>query len=496
MQCEVMTIFMTLALQLPCQLKPNPESRGPLFISGRARYRCSVKAPFDLCVVVDDDPDIALAARLALRDLFERVETLNAPGELLKLLKEESPDAILLDLNFERGATDGREGLSFLGKAMEIDPDAAIVIITAHGAVSIAVEAIKAGASDFVAKPWSNERLAATVRSAAALRRSRMEAETERGRASELAPSTDTPLLGQSDAMQRVRTLIDRAAPTDANVLILGENGTGKEIVAREIHRLSRRSGHPMVSVDLGATAETLFESELFGHVKGAFTGADSDRMGRLKAADRSTLFLDEIGNLPLHLQPKLLTALEQREVVPVGSNKPIPIDVRVVAATNVSVDKLSDEKRFRQDLLFRLNTIEIELPPLRERREDIPVLLEHYLGLYARKYDKPQRELPPHVLEALLRHDWPGNVRALRHASERAVIMAEGQAYRIEDFPLPSRSSAPLAIASETLNLDQLEKQMIERALLMHHFSVSLAASELGLSRGALYRRMEKHGL
>ena len=452
---------------------------------------------FNLAVVVDDDPDIALAARLALRDMFDRVETLSTPTELLPMLSNESPDAILLDLNFQRGATDGREGLSFLGRIMQHDPDAAVVIITAHGAVSIAVEAIKAGASDFVAKPWSNERLAATVRSAATLRRSRIDARTERGRASELAPTTDTPLLGQSEAMQRVRTRIDRAAPTDANVLILGENGTGKEIVAREIHRLSRRSGHPMVAVDLGATAETLFESELFGHVKGAFTGADTDRMGRLKAADHSTLFLDEIGNLPLHLQPKLLTALEQREVVPVGANKPLPIDVRIVAATNASADSLADDKRFRQDLLFRLNTIEITLPPLRERRADIPVLLDHYARLYARKYDKPQREMPPHVLDALERHDWPGNVRALRHAAERAVIMADGDHYRVDDFPLPQRSeAASLSVVGDSLNLDQLEKQMIERALRMHHFNVSLAASELGLSRGALYRRMEKHGL
>jgi DNA-binding NtrC family response regulator len=219
--------------------------------------------------------------------------------------------------------------------------------------------------------------------------------------------------------------------------------------------------------------------------------------MGRLKAADHSTLFLDEIGNLPLHLQPKLLTALEQREVVPVGSNKPIAIDVRVVAATNVAADKLLDEKRFRQDLLFRLNTIEIELPSLRDRREDVPILLDHYLQLYARKYDKPQRDLPPHVLERLVRNDWPGNVRALRHASERAVILAEGDRYRLEDFPLPQRSEgASVAVSAETLNLDQLERQMIERALRMHHFNVSLAAAELGLSRGALYRRMEKHGL
>ena len=456
-----------------------------------------MNSPFSLAVVVDDDPDIALAARLALRDLFERVETLSTPADLLTLLGRETPDAILLDLNFQRGATDGREGLNFLGKIMDQDPDSAVVIITAHGAVSVAVEALKTGASDFVAKPWSNERLAATVRSAAALRRSQIDARIERGRVSELAPSTETPLLGKSEAMQRVRTLIDRAAPTDANVLILGENGTGKEIVAREIHRLSRRCEHPMISVDLGATAESLFESELFGHMKGSFTGAESDRIGRLKAADRSTLFLDEIGNLPVHLQPKLLTALEQREVVPVGANKPIAIDVRVVAATNASLETLADDKRFRQDLLFRLNTIEIALPPLRERREDVPVLLDHYLGLYARKYDKPQREIPPAVLEALVRHDWPGNVRALRHASERAVIMADGSHYRLDDFPLPRRSeAASLSVLGDTLNLDQLEKQMIERALRMHHFNVSLAASELGLSRGALYRRMEKHGL
>ena len=463
------------------------------------RYRCSVEPSFSLAVVVDDDPDIALAARLALRDMFERIETLSSPKDLMPLLKQDSPDAILLDLNFERAKTDGREGLTFLGRIMDEDPDAAVVIITAHGAVSIAVEAIKRGASDFVAKPWSNERLAATVRSAAALRRSRIDARVERSRASELAQGSETPLIGKSPSMERVRTLIERAAPTDANVLILGENGTGKEIVAREIHRLSRRSGQPMVSIDLGATNETLFESELFGHVKGAFTGAAGERIGRLKAADHSTLFLDEVGNLPLHLQPKLLTALEQRQVVPVGANRPVAIDVRVVAATNLSDEQLADEMRFRQDLLFRLNTIEIHLPPLRARREDIPLLLDHYLALFARKYDRPSRLIPPAVLDVLVRHDWPGNVRALRHAAERAVIMADGEHYRVEDFPLPSRpeaTSVPAPDSAASLNLDQFERQMIERVLRMHHFNISLAAGELGLSRGALYRRMEKHGL
>jgi DNA-binding NtrC family response regulator len=456
-----------------------------------------VEAPFDLAVVCDDDPDIALAARLALRDLFREIETLPSPRELQSFIKARSPDAILLDLNFERAATDGSEGLDHLGRIMTADPEAAVVIITAHGAVSVAVEAIKRGASDFVAKPWSNERLAATVRSAAALRRTKLEARMERGRSSELGHNGEMPLLGDSEAMDRVRTLIDRAAPTDANVLILGENGTGKEIVAREIHRQSRRRDQPMLSIDLGATAESLFESELFGHIKGAFTGASGDRMGRLKAADQSTLFLDEIGNLPLHLQPKLLTALEQRQVVPVGSNRPVPIDVRVVAATNLTSDKLNDETRFRQDLLFRLNTIEIHLPPLRARRDDVPLLLDHYLRLYERKYDRPERLVPDDVMEPLVKHDWPGNVRALRHAAERAVIMSDGTAYKLEDFPLPSRhEGAAMSLMPGSLNLDQLERQMIERALRMHHFNISLAASELGLSRGALYRRMEKHGL
>jgi DNA-binding NtrC family response regulator len=453
-------------------------------------------AEFNLAVVIDDDPDIALAARLALRGLFERIETLTSPDDLPELVRREAPDAILLDLNFERGATDGREGLDYLDRIMAADPDAAVVIITAHGAVSVAVNAIKRGASDFVAKPWSNERLAATVRSAAALRLSRIEARTERDRLTELAPGPDTPLLGDSEAMQQVRRLVERAAPTDANVLILGENGTGKEIVAREIHRLSRRAALPMVAIDLGATSESLFESELFGHRKGAFTGANADRMGRLKAADGSTLFLDEIGNLPIHLQPKLLTALEQRQVIPLGTNRAVPIDVRVVAATNLSEEKLADESRFRPDLLFRLNTIEIRIPPLRSRREDIPLLLHHYLGQYARRYNKPERSLDGEILASLQSYDWPGNVRALRHAAERAVIMADGAAYTLGDFPLPSRSVAPGLPSISGLNLEQLERQMIERALRMHHFNISLAAAELGLSRGALYRRMEKHGL
>ncbi len=460
------------------------------------------EAPFKLAVVVDDDPDIGLAARLALRGLFTEVQVLSAPDGLAEIVAGRAPDVLLLDLNFARGATDAREGFEWLGRVVAADPELAVVIITAHGGIQIAVEAIKRGATDFVSKPWANERLAATVRSAAALTGSRRAARVEQGRAVEVAtPTGATPLLGNSPAMARVHSLIAKAGPTDANVLILGENGTGKELVARELHRHSLRSAKPLVTVDLGAVTESLFDSELFGHVKGAFTDAKADRIGRMKAADGSTLFLDEIGNLPLHLQPKLLTALEQREVTPVGANRTVPIDVRIVAATNCSRDTLADETRFRQDLLFRMNTVEIELPPLRERREDVPMLLDHYLGQYAQKYGKPARPVADEALATLVAYDWPGNVRALRHAAERAVILAEGETFRTEDFPMP-RAPERTAVAMVTpavpadLNLDRQEKQAVEAALRKHHYNVSLAATELGLSRGALYRRMEKHGL
>lgn len=457
--------------------------------------------PFDLALVVDDDPDILLAARLLLRDLFAEVITAEQPEEALAKTGARNPDVILLDANFARGATNAQEGFEALARFLERDPEAVVVMITAHGGVQIAVEAMKRGATDFVSKPWSNERLLATVRTAAALRQSRNAVTTERQKvvaAASPVAGGETPLLGASPAMKRVMQLIERAAPTDANVLILGENGTGKELVARELHRRSRRADRVMLSVDLGAVAESLFDSELFGHVKGAFTDARSDRVGRLQAADGGTLFLDEIGNLPLHLQPKLLTALEQRRVTPVGSNKSVAFDVRVVAATNLPPSSLSDESRFRPDLLFRLNTVEIELPPLRQRREDIPVLLDHYLGAYARKYDKPSPSLSPDVIAALTAYDWPGNVRALRHAAERAVILSDGGPLSIEDFSI--RRTEHIAVQAVTaatdLNLERAERQMIERALQKHSYNISLAANELGLTRASLYRRMEKHGL
>jgi DNA-binding NtrC family response regulator len=461
---------------------------------------------FGRCIIIDDDPDILLSARLLIRDLFRDVAAFQEPQAALAAMEEELPDVILLDANFGRGATNAAEGFQWLAEILKRDPQAVVVMITAHAGVQIAVEAMKRGATDFVSKPWSNERLLATVRTAAALHASREEAVTERKRAVAVgAPAAggEMPLLGRSPGMARVYSLVERAAPTEANVLILGENGTGKELVARELHGRSRRADQVLVSVDLGAVAENLFESELFGHVKGAFTDARSDRIGRLQAANGGTLFLDEIGNLPLHLQPKLLTALELRQVIPVGANKPVPIDVRVIAATNCPAEQLADEGRFRQDLLFRLNTVEIELPPLRERREDILLLVDHFVALYSKKYGKPARSIPADVAYALEHYDWPGNVRALRHAAERAVILADGDAFSVDDFSL-SRSAvrvgapgaAVAAAPRDDLNLERAEKQMVEAALKKHSYNISLAAQELGLTRASLYRRMEKHGL
>jgi DNA-binding NtrC family response regulator len=461
-------------------------------------------AEFDLCVVVDDDEDILMAARLLLRTLFAEVLTARGPDEALAAIAGRSPDVLLLDANFGRGATDAREGLALLDTLLGIDPELVVVMITAHAGVQVAVTAMKHGATDFVSKPWSNERLLATVRTAAALRRSRRAVATERGKVATIAAPAgggSSPLLGDAPAMARVHSLIARAAPTDANVLVLGENGTGKELVARALHAASRRADRVMVTVDLGAVAEDLIDSELFGHVKGAFTDARSDRIGRLQAADGGTLFLDEIGNLPLRLQPKLLTALEQRQVTPVGANKPVSIDIRVIAATNLPPERLHDEGHFRQDLLFRLNTVEIRLPPLRERREDIAVLVDHYVEIYAKRYDRPVPRVSAAARAALVTHDWPGNVRALRHAVERAVILAAGPALEAEDFSLgsPSRLATTAVVAppaADDLNLDRVERRLVEEALRRHGYNISLAAQELGLSRAALYRRMEKHGL
>jgi DNA-binding NtrC family response regulator len=457
-------------------------------------------------LIVDDDQDILTAGKLLLKREFGYVQGCSDPSLIPGLLSANRFDAILLDMNFSPGDSSGEQGFLWLRRILELDPDAVVVMITAHGSMDLAVEAMKHGATDFVAKPWHNEKVIATLSAAVQLRASRAETESLKRRNRALATasgSSEQAMMGSSRAISEVLSLIERSAPTEANILIFGENGTGKELAARLLHRRSKRADNVFMSVDLGAVSETLFESELFGHRKGAFTGAGEDRVGRLEAANGGTLFLDEIGNIPLHLQAKLLTVLEQREVTPVGKNRPVPIDVRVISATNVPRQQLADENRFRQDLLFRLNTVELTLPPLRERREDIAEIATHYASLYARKYHKPELQFSPAALEAMQADDWPGNVRALRHVVERAVILAEHGAHELDDLQLggaptatPETRQPGAGLADNDLNLERIEKRTIEAALKQHRYNISHAAKELGLTRAALYRRMEKHGL
>ncbi len=452
-------------------------------------------------LVVDDNEDILHAARLLLKRHFTAIQTLGDPAQLPALVRRHAFDVLLLDMNFAPGADSGMEGLARLSEVLAIDPLAVVVLVTAHGDIDVAVEAMKKGAADFVTKPWENERLVATLMAALNLRRSRLEAAELRQRNRGLAAATHTEsgMIGTAPAMLQVFEAIRRTAPTGANVLILGENGTGKELAARELHRLSARAGEVFLRVDMGTLSPQLFESELFGHRRGAFTDARADRTGYFRAATGGTLFLDEIGNVPLHLQAKLLTALERREVAPVGAERPEAIDVRLICATNLDRAALADENRFRQDLLYRINTVEITMPPLRERRQDIPLLLEHYAAFYAQKYNLPPKRLSADLIDRLSHWSWPGNVRALRHAVERAVILSENSLLTMADFP-PAQPAKPAASQpASTLpasTLDQVEKAAIIRALDKHQKNISRAAQALGLTRASLYRRMEKYGL
>ena len=451
-------------------------------------------------LVIDDDADVLQSVSLLLSRNDIEVIAASGPAEGLHALSTTAVDAILLDLNFSRGATSGDEGLACLADILEHDADAAVVIVTGHSGVNIAVAAMRAGASDFVTKPWSNERLVATVRTAVELRRRRRQAGAFQAENAALVRDAfpQTEIIGSSAAMTRLRGLIERAGPTEANVLILGEHGVGKELVARAIHQASPRAKGPFIPVDLAALSETHFESELFGHRRGAFPEADADRPGRLVAAHGGTLFLDEIGNLPLALQVKLLSAIERRQVTPLGSDKPVPLNARIVAATNLPRSRLYSESVFRADLLYRLNTVEAVVPPLRQRGDDILELARHYLRHYARRYGRPDKKPLTDAAAQVLKGDpWPGNVRALRHAMERAVIMSDGTAYEPGDFVLSGGAASPAPAAlGDDLNLERSEKALIAQALQKHHYNVSHAARELGLTRAALYRRMEKHGL
>jgi DNA-binding NtrC family response regulator len=450
-------------------------------------------------LIIDDDEDILQAARLLLKQHVTDIHTEKSPEVLPKLLKNEAYDVIFLDMNFAKGATSGKEGFHWLDKIHEIDPNAVVILITAFGDVDMAVRAIKEGASNFILKPWQNERLIATLTTAMNLRKTRTEATKLRSKQKQLSADLDQPFhdfIGKSSAMEVVFDAIQKVAKTEANVLILGENGTGKELVARDLHRQSSRAEEVFISVDMGALSETLFESELFGHVKGAFTDAKGDRAGRFEIASGGTLFLDEIGNLPLTLQAKLLTVIENRKVIRLGSNKPIDVDVRLICATNMPIHEMVGQNNFRQDLLYRINTVEIRIPPLRERIGDIPALVDHFLKIYCKKYNKPLRRLSSATLKRLEKYHWPGNVRELQHAIERAIIMSDSQVLQPTDFFFPVQEIKGDSMSFEDYNLEEIEKLVIHRAISKHGGNITHAADELGLSRASLYRRLEKYGL
>ena len=454
---------------------------------------------FGSILVVDDDEGVLQAARLFLKQHAARIDTERSPENLPALLQNTHYDVILLDMNFTRDSTSGREGFFWLDRILALDPGAVVVLITAFGDVDTAVQAIKAGATDFILKPWQNEKLLATVSSALSLRRSRDEVARLRSSQAALSEALDQPFhdfVGDSPVMRRVYEAVQKVAGTEASVLILGENGTGKELVARALHRASARAGGVFISVDMGAITETLFESELFGHVKGAFTDAKSDRAGRFEAASGGTLFLDEIGNLSMPLQAKILRALETRQVTRLGSNRAVPFDVRLVCASNKPVHAMADAGEFRQDLLYRVNTVEIALPPLRDRGGDLPQLVEHFLRRYARKYGKPVRKVSDAAFKKLQLYRWPGNVRELEHAIERAIILSDTPVLQPGDFLFPAGRAEGAGLVFDTYNLEEVEKAVIRRTLEKHHGNITSASRELGLTRASLYRRMEKHGI
>jgi two-component system, NtrC family, response regulator HydG len=448
-------------------------------------------------LMVDDDEDVLLAAKMLLKKYNYHVIIEKNPNKIPFLLNNDTYDVILLDMNFSKDTTSGKEGFEWLAQIKEKDPQAVVIMITAFGDVEMAVRALKEGATDFILKPWQNEKLIATISTAIRLKKSYNEVDKLRKAKQMLEEQISQPfrdIIGQSSPIKEVFALIDKVAKTDANILILGENGTGKELIARAIHAKSLRKDNSFVSVDMGAITETLFESELFGHKKGAFTDAREDRPGRFELANGGTLFLDEIGNLSLSLQSKLLTALQSRKVTRVGSNQSMDIDIRLICATNMPPAQMVKEGKFRQDLLYRINTVEIHIPALYERVDDIPMLATHFLNHYSKKYRKDVLSISPEAMTKLKKYPWPGNVRELQHALERAVIMADAATLQESDFLFSQKGND--SPAADTLNLDEVEKAAVIKAIQLHNGNISKAAEELGLTRASLYRRMEKYGL
>ncbi|MCP4313321.1 MAG: sigma-54-dependent Fis family transcriptional regulator [Bacteroidetes bacterium] len=447
-------------------------------------------------LIVDDDVSILRTLKLLLRDDFELVQTISNPKFIPSEIKKQRYDVILLDMNFSIGKQSGDEGLFWLKQILEIDPTQVVIMITAYGEINLAIKAIKIGATDFIVKPWENIKLIATIRTGVKLCQSnrnisRLEAQHQMMDEDNQRQFHFIP--GSSPGMLEVVKIINKVAATDANVLLLGDNGTGKELIARDIHNKSDRGNKIFLSVDLGSLSETLFESELFGHVKGAFTGADSNKAGRFEIAEGGTLFLDEIGNLPLSLQGKLLTAIQQRKITPLGSADERETDIRFICATNQRLLDMVKENLFREDLLYRINTVQIEIPPLRERGEDIIQLADHFLLKYARKYNKPNSRFTSGALQKLSRHSWPGNVRELEHAVERAVILSEGNILVEEDFVFSPKSG----FEEESLtSIEDIEKHYIIKSLEKNRGKLTKVAEDLNLSRQTIYRKMKKYGL
>lgn len=439
-------------------------------------------------IIVDDNKGVLTAVQILLKNYFSKVITLSSPITLTTAIREEAPEVILLDMNFTSGINTGNEGLFWLHEIKKVRPDLPVVLFTAYADIDLAIRGIKEGAADFIVKPWDNLKLVETLQAAASLPGSK-----KTGVRKEKV-GTPTIYWGESKSMRQLRTLTEKVASTDANILITGENGTGKEILAREIHALSNRRQQEMIAVDMGAITESLFESELFGHVKGSFTDAHADRTGKFEAADKSTLFLDEIGNLPYHLQAKLLTAIQRRSIVRVGSNNPIPIDIRLICATNRNLQEMADREEFREDLLYRINTIHIEIPPLRERKEDILPLAERFIARFCKQYDKEPMKLSPAAKDKLTAHPWYGNIRELEHAIEKVVIINDGLQIPPELFQLSSRKTE--ASDKSISTLEEMEIQMIRKALEACAGNLSAVAAQLGITRQTLYNKMKKFGL
>ncbi|MBV4191100.1 sigma-54 dependent transcriptional regulator [Bacteroides fragilis] len=439
-------------------------------------------------IIVDDNKGVLTAVQLLLKNHFSKAITLSSPVSLSSVLREENPEVVLLDMNFTSGINNGNEGLFWLHEIKRQYPNLPVVLFTAYADIDLAVRGIKEGATDFIVKPWDNQKLVETLLNAA----SQAKEGKKKNRKKE-NPSIAAMYWGESSAMQQLRMLVEKVATTNANILITGENGTGKEMLAREIHALSSRYKETMVSVDMGAITESLFESELFGHVKGSFTDAHADRTGKFEAANHSSLFLDEIGNLPYHLQAKLLTAIQQRNIVRVGSNEPVPVDIRLICATNRNLQGMVDKGEFREDLLYRINTIHVEIPPLRNRREDIVPLAERFITRFCKQYDKAPISLTASACEKLTAHSWYGNIRELEHAIEKAVIICDGNSIPAEMFQLVQKTEIQQTEAS---TLEEMEKAMIRKALDKCEGNLSAVASQLGITRQTLYNKMKKFGL